>query len=670
MFNLSTNEEIAISTDGVYPDIYNNKIVWVDRYGRGNVYMYDVTTSKITQITTGESASNLAIYGDKIVWADSRNDNGSMDQFDIYMYDLSPAAATKPVAAFTANVTSGAASLVVLFTDTSTVGVPTSWLWDFGNGINSKHAMNATHTFVNPGVYNVSLTVTNTAGSNTLKESNCITVTTPQAPTADFFFPQVDKGNGYAGFLTNETLSFIDNSTGSPTSWLWDFGDGATSTAQNPNHKYTREGGYTVTLTVKNAIGSNTVSKHGYALVRMDNGGSIFPANFSSNVTSGIAPLTVLFHDTTFPDVNGNYAYGRLWDFGDRTNYGDDYDENNSTYFYVTHTYKKPGKYTVTLTSFDIGGSSIITKYNYITAKDPKVPATDFSANVTSGAVPLVVLFTDTSNGGVPTSWLWDFGDGINSKRAMNSTHTFTNPGNYTISLTVENAEGDDSVVKPNYIVVTDPKALIANFSSNVTEDYAPLAILFTDLSQNAAARSWDFNNDGIADSSDLSHVYTYTAPGTYIATLTVSNTNKTISKTATITVLEKNSSSGEGSGSIERSSSENIGVGSNGSSSGNNNGSSSGGSGGSHSNGGGGASGSPEPAKNVEVKELSQAFIASGKNVHFNFTKNATCVIYVSFDAKKTLGKTTTIVEMLKGKSTLVSESPSGEVYKSFRNS
>ena len=78
-------------------------------------------------------------------------------------------------------------------------------------------------------------------------------------------------------------------------------------------------------------------------------------------------------------------------------------------------------------------------------------------------------------------------------------------------------------------------------------------------------------------------------------------------------------------------------------------------------------AGGSPEPATNVEVKELSQAFVTSGNSVKFDFPKNATSVVYVSFDAKKTAGKTTTIVEMLKGKSTLVSGLPSGEVYKSL---
>jgi PGF-pre-PGF domain-containing protein len=94
----------------------------------------------------------------------------------------------------------------------------------------------------------------------------------------------------------------------------------------------------------------------------------------------------------------------------------------------------------------------------------------------------------------------------------------------------------------------------------------------------------------------------------------------------------------------------------------------SSGGSGGSSSgSSGGGVGGSPEPAKNIEVKELSQAFITSGKEVQFNFTENATCVVHISFDSKKTLGKTTTIAEMLKEKSALVSELPAGEVYRSF---
>jgi PKD repeat protein len=90
----------------------------------------------------------------------------------------------------------------------------------------------------------------------------------------------------------------------------------------------------------------------------------------------------------------------------------------------------------------------------------------------------------------------------------------------------------------------------VANFSTNITSGYAPLSVQFTDSSQNATSRSWDFNNDGMADSSDASPVYTYTAPGTYIANLNVSKGSLTDSKMTTITVLKATSSSSDSSGS------------------------------------------------------------------------------------------------------------------------
>ena len=269
-------------------------------------------------------------------------------------------------------------------------------------------------------------------------------------------------------------------------------------------------------------------------------------------------------------------------------------------------------------------------KYNSV------LPTSDFTANITSGTAPLVVQFTDISTEGAPNSWYWDFGDGINSKHAMNATHTFTKPGNYTISLIVENAAGNSTATKPDHIVVTDPNTPIADFNSNVTEGYAPLTVQFNDLSQKIASRAWDFNNDGKADSEDINPIYTYTIPGTYTVNLTVSNENGTDSKTASISVLKPSSSSGSSSSSSKSSSS--------------------------------GGGGSPEPARNVQVKELSQAFITSEKPVKFDFTKNATCVVYIGFDSKRTFGKCTTIAEQLKEKSTLVSELNSSE--KSSENS
>ncbi len=219
--------------------------------------------------------------------------------------------------------------------------------------------------------------------------------------------------------------------------------------------------------------------------------------------------------------------------------------------------------------------------------------------------------------------------------------HTYSKAGKYTVNLTVNNENGTDSKV----LDITVQEAFIenkifpvANFNAYPTSGNAPLSVQFTDSSQNATARRWDFNNDGTAVSSNINPVYTYTVPGTYTVNLTVSNTNGTASKTAIITVLEGSSSSGGSSHSSSGS-----------------------------SGGGGGAGGSPEPQSNVEVKELSQAFIASGNSVRFDFARNATSVVYITFNSKKTAGKTTTIVEILKGKSTLVSQLPSGEVYKSL---
>jgi PGF-pre-PGF domain-containing protein len=260
-------------------------------------------------------------------------------------------------------------------------------------------------------------------------------------------------------------------------------------------------------------------------------------------------------------------------------------------------------------------------------------PSANFKANTTSGNAPLSVLFTDLSQNA--TSRSWNFGDGATSTE-HNSTHSYSLAGTYTVNLTVSNQNGTASKIAVITVLEEEEdenknnSLPVADLSTNVTSGNAPFSVLFTDLSQNATSRSWDVNNDGIEDSNEASFVYTYTSTGTYTVNLTVSNANGTVSKT-TLIDIEKKSSAGSSGG----------------------------------SSGGGG--GSPEPAKNVEVKELSQVFITNGKAVKFDFAKNATCVVYVSFDAKKTAGKTTTIVEELKNKSALVSELPADEVYKSF---
>ncbi|MGB9938621.1 PGF-pre-PGF domain-containing protein [Methanosarcina sp.] len=267
--------------------------------------------------------------------------------------------------------------------------------------------------------------------------------------------------------------------------------------------------------------------------------------------------------------------------------------------------------------------------------QQPILPVANFSASVTSGYAPLAVQFTNLSQDTV--SWSWDFeSDGNIDSNDKNPVHTYTIPGNYTANLTVSNENGTDSKTQEIFVqeVQHEDKIYpVADFSANVTSGYAPLSVLLTDLSQNATSRNWDFNKDEIGDSNESSLVYVYTAPGTYTVSLTAINANGTSpAKTAQINVMQVIPEDDDDEPS--------------------------------HSSGGGG---SPEPARNVEVKELSQVRVTNGKLVKFDFTKNATCVVYVSFDSKRTAGKTTTIAEQLKTKSTLVSNLSSGEVYKYF---
>jgi PKD repeat protein len=146
------------------------------------------------------------------------------------------------------------------------------------------------------------------------------------------------------------TVTFADGSTGDVTSWFWDFGDGGTSTAQNPSHEYTAAGQYTVTLTATGPGGSDTETKTDYIDVSP---APVAPvAEFSGSPTSGAVPLTVAFADSSTGDVTS-----WSWDFGDG---------GTSTAQNPSHEYTAAGQYTVTLTATGPGGSDTETKTDYI----------------------------------------------------------------------------------------------------------------------------------------------------------------------------------------------------------------------------------------------------------------------------------------------------------------
>jgi PGF-pre-PGF domain-containing protein len=214
-----------------------------------------------------------------------------------------------------------------------------------------------------------------------------------------------------------------------------------------------------------------------------------------------------------------------------------------------------------------------------------------------------------------------------------------------------------------------DSSLPVAAFFTSPTTGNVPLSISFTDNSIGATSWSWIFGDGNISTEQNPTHIFSVV--GTYTVNLTVSNANGTSSKTAIITVSSQSSSSDNSSsnGSSNNGSSIDVSSSSNGSSSSSDSSSSSGSSSSSSSSsggsGGGGAGGSPESQSNVEAKEISQTFIGNGNFVDFDFPQNATPIMNIRFDSKKTAGKTTTIVEMLINQSILVSEPPADEVYK-----
>ncbi len=259
---------------------------------------------------------------------------------------------------------------------------------------------------------------------------------TPPTPVANF-------SANITGGDAPLTIRFTDESTGSPTEWAWDFGDGGSSTEQNPEYTYETPGTYSVSLTVSNNVDRDPLTKTDYITVT-DPAGPL-SAGFEANITTGEVPLTVQFTDRSTGGPTSWY-----WDFGDG---------GNSTDQHPEYTYEIPGIYNVTLNVSRSDDFNIMPKEDYINVTGPP-PVANFTASPTSGTAPLTINFTDLSTNN-PTSWNWTFGDG-NVSDEQHPTHTYIHQGTgrnrYDVSLTVTNEFGSDSRNQTHHIIVDPPK--------------------------------------------------------------------------------------------------------------------------------------------------------------------------------------------------------------------
>ena len=199
-----------------------------------------------------------------------------------------------------------------------------------------------------------------------------------------------------------------------------------------------------------------------------------YNVGFSASPTSGNAPLSV-----RFTDLSQNVT-SRSWDF---TNDG----TADSSAANPVYIYNAPGTYTAKLT---VDGTPKTT--TIIVSAKPVLPVAAFSATPVSGNAPLTVTFTDTSTGS-PTSWLWNFGDGTTYNSQRPSSHIYSRAGSYTVSLTVSNAGGPNTITQASLINVTSNSPLVTDFSASVTSGKAPLTVQFNDLTTGGPTTwAWD----------------------------------------------------------------------------------------------------------------------------------------------------------------------------------
>jgi PKD repeat protein/photosystem II stability/assembly factor-like uncharacterized protein len=252
---------------------------------------------------------------------------------------------------------------------------------------------------------------------------------------------------------------------------------------------------------------------------------------FTAAPTNGLAPLMVVF--TNLSTGASNF----FWNFGDG---------NSSTATNTANIYSNAGSYSVSLTVIGPGGTDTLTRTNYITVTNdvvvtnPPPPAVvaDFTGDPTHGLVPLTVMFTNLSTGA--TNYTWDFGDG-NMSASVNPTNTYANAGTYSITLTAIGAGGTNSLMRTNYVKVTDPPPppVVADFSGDPTNGVAPLTVVFTNLSTGATNYLWDFGDGTTSSATNAAN--TYSNAGSFAVQLTAIGPGGTNTATRTNYVLITN---------------------------------------------------------------------------------------------------------------------------------
>jgi gliding motility-associated-like protein len=410
------------------------------------------------------------------------------------------------VSSFSPTPLGGCAPFTTTFSNSSTNAY--GYIWDFGDGSPQDTAFQPTHTFVNPGNYNVMLIALNNIACN-VSDTTIVIVTVLAPPPINPSIQYIPSG-GCDTLQVNFTAQFTNGQI-----FSWDFGDATSASGINVSHTYTAPGNYIVTLTISDTTCINS-----------DTATITITVNPSPPLNVVIQTNQVSVCDTvncTF-QTNSNPAFVYNWDLGDG---------NFASSNPVQHSYYLPGSYTIIVTVTDTICNSTGADTTTINVPQPGSISSSINYAPTQYCDSLVAALQAVANFG--SVYSWDFGDG-NFGNGSNVTHTYTVPGTYTIMLVVI-----DPVCQrydTSYQSVTFQPILISGLTTDsIVSGCPPITVnMYGTSNFQGSAYVWTINNNFISNSDSLS--YTFNAGGTYNIMLIVSNASScNLADTATYTV-------------------------------------------------------------------------------------------------------------------------------------
>ncbi|MCY2991298.1 MAG: PKD domain-containing protein [Planctomycetota bacterium] len=309
--------------------------------------------------------------------------------------------------------------------------------------------------------------------------------------------------------VVGEEVQLVDHSGGFITEWRWTFGDGSSSQAKAPTHRYDKAGSYDVQLTIRGPAGKTKSVKQTAIIVPPET----LQAGFQKPPQEVPAGAPIQFFNNSRGSV-----HGFAWDFGDGT---------VDTTAQPTHAFAGPGIYPVRLTvTGKDGRTNVYTEE--VRVVGPKPPVVDFFC-VSSAQAGESVQFFDRSQGLVDAR-RWSFGDGSSAATERDPRHTFVKPGTCQVELTASGPGGKQSRVRE--LRILPPQSPVAAFVIGATDPRAKDVIVFTDISKGQVASAvWDFgggkdtmevNYDATSKDDARSVKHWYDEPGKYTVTLRV----------------------------------------------------------------------------------------------------------------------------------------------------